>query len=746
MTDQVSLNLNDREPSLPAYDDIEMAGHTVVGTSSFRQSSVSRVACESKVHEKSKETRQPISSVNIDQKTPMKAPKPELQPQVQKEIKGKDTQRSPLKEVDSVPIIIKDEKKKENKAVVTEDKKVKKPQPPALLHLRFRCPMCYKLNPQILKDDEFHCKGCKKKTKHVVPTMNSTVPDKNHTFEDVKNWKMSARCDVDRTTKVKIMVDNDNVIQGGTVSGVVMFKILQKTKVSMVTLELIGTEHIRVIKADKTFLNSAPFLHCKSKIFKNKKMLSTTLSPMAEELSFEYDIPKDALPTVAYGVKEGYWVEYRLRLTVIKPGSANLTTQAKLVVLQAPISGEAKTRKGLNLTTLETTNDVVSCGCCVSGSSTLKATLDRTIFAITEGQMLLPMRIQVDNQTDKKVRSVTVTLEQSLEVRRPKKRRLLLRLAVCKDLGSACRMHSSLDRLLLVDFPLEDAIPGSKSKNVDVSHVLKVKLGIAMEQVPTLEFPLTLVRTFASPYENTSLLADLDRLKPQPKEPAAAISDKTAAESEPAKRSEPPTHTTAPVISTQATDKRIRPEEELEKQAQEVKVKSDPPLLMSFESPSAKDAKRTSEGKGTKEPRHLYGGSIDGSSQLGQDNSVLGGDDTIESPVAKNVKQALTQRILKLGENHATGSAVEVKVQVVPVTVDSPDNENARLVTVDPVGDSSIQIQQSQQHAPKQSTSTLNATKETSPTETDAMTTEKKKRNVLSFDFGDAEEDMDDSF
>eukprot|EP00954_Amorphochlora_amoebiformis_P020211 1337823-Amorphochlora_amoeboformis.AAC.1 len=58
MTDQVSLNLNDREPSLPAYDDIEMAGHTVVGTSSFRQSSVSRVACESKVHEKSKETRQ----------------------------------------------------------------------------------------------------------------------------------------------------------------------------------------------------------------------------------------------------------------------------------------------------------------------------------------------------------------------------------------------------------------------------------------------------------------------------------------------------------------------------------------------------------------------------------------------------------------------------------------------------------------------------------------------------------------
>jgi len=332
---------------------------------------------------------------------------------------------------------------------------------------------------------------------HAVPTFQPPPTPRNPEDQIVQEYGESRRAN--SRIDVRIVLDLDKCVPGDPVSGNVVLNVRDQTKIRRVEVAFIGLEHGRSSQNGKEPVHVIEkILSQTSKPFKRGFWNSKVEEMQEEQLKFSFQIPETSPPTMSYGTKkEGCWIDYRIRATVFQPQEQNLKTEARVTVLSPRVKPNTSKVLKQKLQYVEESDKVLvkKMGCFVSGYAGIKAKLGRSLFAKDERRMVVPLHLSIENYTDFMVRSVTILLLQTVYFM---KRKLYFRdnLALCRDVGSAQNANGKKNRILLLDFPLDFAIPALSSKTISVEHAITVCLDIPMTPAPRIMFPLTIVGGF----------------------------------------------------------------------------------------------------------------------------------------------------------------------------------------------------------------------------------------------------------
>mmetsp|Transcript_3294 Transcript_3294/g.7710 ORF Transcript_3294/g.7710 Transcript_3294/m.7710 type:complete len:666 (-) Transcript_3294:382-2379(-) len=363
--------------------------------------------------------------------------------------------------------------------------------------VKISCPFCS--DGQIVYDgveESTTCNECAARAHHARPTNSPKHPPRNPEDEIVQKWQDSKICDKD--IEVKIILDADTVCPLKNVSGRVSFQVLKKTKVQCVKVAFIGFEHFKIYSKAK----GANVI--KKRIFVMRKVLFKSSSfwnnveKMKESFPFVFKVPGYSPPSLSYGNREGCWIDYRIRVAVLKPGSKKLKTESLVQVIPAAVHPqEGPNAKNMKQVTEENKISFGGFGCFAGGHLRLKVRLARTCFAKSE-RMIVPMVVEILNLTDARITRFSLELIQTVLFLKKKlfSNHTLAAFKSKKCFGKKPTGHN-LTTMLMVDFPLQDAIPNMESRNILVKHCLKAVLRTGVpERELVVEFPIIVERDF----------------------------------------------------------------------------------------------------------------------------------------------------------------------------------------------------------------------------------------------------------
>lgn len=149
-------------------------------------------------------------------------------------------------------------------------------------------------------------------------------------------------------------------------------------------------------------------------------------------------------------------------------------------------------------------------GCFAGGHLRLKVRIGRTCFAKSE-RIVVPMFVEVWNLTDSRISRLSVGLRQTVLFLRKK---LFSNHALALFKSKTCfgiQDSHHLTGMLVIDFPLEDAIPNMESRNIMVKHSLTTAVKTSMEQELHADIPILVEREFDGfqTHQYTSAFASL---------------------------------------------------------------------------------------------------------------------------------------------------------------------------------------------------------------------------------------------
>ena len=360
------------------------------------------------------------------------------------------------------------------------------------------------------------CKSCNSVIRYAAPTQPPYTPLSGIEDHRPPDWTDS-RIRL-KAVSVKILLDSAVAHSGGSVSGRIELRVETKTKVRHVRVFLLGREHCKFVKSEsdsKPTVLRTGVLRADTTVWKNKSWFNN-IDRTEETFPFELRIPRGCPPSMSFGARHGCWVEYRVRVEVDRAGSAeNMATECHLTVRPPatdpnamPVSKKKGGIEWFSPRQARKERVITTCGCCHAGHAVLVATPTRFLFALSERTLRVPVTVSLENETDAKMRSVQFYLEQSVAFY-GKRNTTRTKLSVHRD-ARPLPMHSSDSRQYVVSFPLENALPSTKSRRITVSHQIIVKMELPIAGgAPTLAFPVRIVHEFTRPpLQETKVAAD----------------------------------------------------------------------------------------------------------------------------------------------------------------------------------------------------------------------------------------------